>query len=155
MVLRSGRYGPYVTEEPPEGAEEKPRTASLFASHVAGDGRRSTPPSGCSRFRGSWRVDDGEEVLAMNGRYGPYIKRGTETRSLESEEQLFTVDLDEALALLAAPKTARRPGSGEAAAAGAGPGSLVRAFSRGQGRPIWTVRNGWGDEREPALRGRG
>src|SRR3954467_7060983 len=51
---------------------------------------------------------NGEEVTAQNGRYGPYVKRGTESRSLETEEQLFTVSLDEALALLAQPKTRGR-----------------------------------------------
>jgi DNA topoisomerase-1 len=50
----------------------------------------------------------GEEVTAQNGRYGPYVKRGSESRSLESEEQLFTVTLDDALALLAQPKTRGR-----------------------------------------------
>jgi DNA topoisomerase-1 len=50
----------------------------------------------------------GEEVTAQNGRYGPYVKRGTESRSLENEEQLFTVTLDDALALLAQPKTRGR-----------------------------------------------
>jgi len=47
---------------------------------------------------------DGEEVLAANGRYGPYVKRGKESRSLDSEEQLFSITLDEALAKLAEPK---------------------------------------------------
>jgi DNA topoisomerase-1 len=47
----------------------------------------------------------------MNGRYGPFIKRGSETRSLESEEQIFSIDLDQALALLAAPKTRRGRGA--------------------------------------------
>jgi DNA topoisomerase-1 len=51
---------------------------------------------------------DGEEVVAANGRYGPYVKRGKESRSLETEEQLFTVTLDEALALLAQPKARGR-----------------------------------------------
>ena len=51
---------------------------------------------------------DGEEIVATNGRYGPYIKKGAETRSLESEEQLLTVTLDEALALLAQPKQGGR-----------------------------------------------
>ena len=110
VLLRSGRYGPYVTEEPPEGSDERPRTASLFSSMspetlTLDDGLRllSLP-----RVVG---VADGEEVLAMNGRYGPFIKRGTETRSLEGEEQLFTIDLDQALALLAAPKTRRGRGA--------------------------------------------
>ena len=51
---------------------------------------------------------DGAEVLAASGRYGPYVKKGDEFRSLDSEEKLFTVTLDEALALLAAPKTRQR-----------------------------------------------
>jgi DNA topoisomerase-1 len=51
---------------------------------------------------------DGEEITAQNGRYGPYIKQGKESRSLEREDQLFTVTLDEALALLAQPKTRGR-----------------------------------------------
>jgi len=51
---------------------------------------------------------EGQEVQALNGRYGPYIKRGSESRSLESEEQLFGVDLEQALALLAQPKARGR-----------------------------------------------
>jgi DNA topoisomerase I len=51
---------------------------------------------------------DGEEITAQNGRYGPYVKRGADSRSLDSEEQLFTVTLDDALALFAQPKTRAR-----------------------------------------------
>ena len=51
--------------------------------------------------------DDGLPIEALNGRYGPYIKWGKESRSLETEEQLFTVTLDEALALLAQPRQRR------------------------------------------------
>jgi DNA topoisomerase-1 len=51
---------------------------------------------------------DGEEVSALNGRYGPYVKRGSDSRSLETEDQLFTVTLDEAAALFAQPKTRGR-----------------------------------------------
>ena len=58
------------------------------------------------------RSADGEEITAQNGRYGPYMKKGKDTRSLETEEQLFTITLDEALALLAQPK--QRRGRGEA-----------------------------------------
>jgi DNA topoisomerase-1 len=54
---------------------------------------------------------DGEDVEALNGRFGPYIKKGTETRSLESEEQLFTITLEQALELLAKPKERRRRGA--------------------------------------------
>jgi DNA topoisomerase-1 len=54
---------------------------------------------------------DGEEVTAQNGRYGPYVKKGTESRSLDSEEQLLTIGLEEALALLAQPKQRRGRGA--------------------------------------------
>src|SRR5690606_16637977 len=50
---------------------------------------------------------DGVEILALNGRYGPYIQRGDDRRSLESEEQLFTITTEEALALLAEPPRRR------------------------------------------------
>jgi DNA topoisomerase-1 len=106
IVLRSGRYGPYVTEVVPEGSHEKPRTASLLASmspetvSIADALKLLSLP----RVLGS---ADGDEVTALNGRYGPYVKKGTESRSLESEEQLFTVTLEEALALLAQPPQRR------------------------------------------------
>jgi DNA topoisomerase-1 len=72
---------------------------------------------------------DGEEVTAQNGRYGPYVKRGTESRSLESEEQLFTITLDEARALLAEPpkRRGRRGARGPLRELGSDPAS---------GRPI-------------------
>jgi len=111
IVARSGRYGPYVTEVLPDGAEEKPRTASLFSSmapeNVSLDDalRLLTLP----RVVGTV---DGEDVTAQNGRYGPYVKRGSESRSLETEEQLFTVTLEEASALFAQPP--RRRGRGAA-----------------------------------------
>jgi DNA topoisomerase-1 len=101
IVLRSGRYGPYVTEVLDNG--EKPRTASLLKTMspetVTLDDALTllTLP----RVLGE---SDGEEVVAANGRYGPYVKQGKETRSLESEEQLFTISLDDALALLAQPR---------------------------------------------------
>jgi DNA topoisomerase I len=47
---------------------------------------------------------DGVEITAQNGRYGPYLKKGTDSRSLESEDQLFNITLDEALAIYAQPK---------------------------------------------------
>src|SRR3712207_6889583 len=51
---------------------------------------------------------DGAKIVAAAGRYGPYVKRGDDYRSLDSEDKIFTVTLDEALALLAAPKTRQR-----------------------------------------------
>ena len=114
VVAKSGRFGPYVTEVLPDDAPKgaKPRTASLFQSMnldtvTLDDARRllSLP-----RVVGEL---DGEPVTAQNGRYGPYIKRGTDSRSLEGEEQIFTITLDEAKALLAQPK-ARGRGRGAA-----------------------------------------
>jgi DNA topoisomerase-1 len=58
---------------------------------------------------------DGEPVTVQNGRYGPYVKRGSESRSLESEEQMFTVTLDQAKALLSQPKPRGRAARSAAA----------------------------------------
>jgi DNA topoisomerase I len=109
IVARSGRYGPYVTEVLSDGADDKPRTASLFSSMST----ETIALEDALRLLSLPRVVgqvDGEDVTAQNGRYGPYIKRGAESRSLASEEQLFTVTLDEARALLAEPP--RRRGRG-------------------------------------------
>ena len=84
VVVRTGRYGPYVTETLPDGSEEKPRTASLLASMSP----ESVTLDDALRLLSLPRVVgtlDGDEVTAQNGRYGPYVKKGTESRSLESE----------------------------------------------------------------------
>jgi DNA topoisomerase I len=103
IVLRSGRYGPYVTESLPEGDESKPRTASLLKSMSPETVTLDDALKLLSLPR-TLGESDGEEVVAANGRYGPYVKQGKESRSLASEEQLFTVTLEDALALLAQPK---------------------------------------------------
>ncbi|HEY7208497.1 MAG TPA: type I DNA topoisomerase [Gaiellaceae bacterium] len=108
LVAKTGRYGPYVTEVLPEGAKEKPRTASLFKSMSP----ETVTLDDALRLLALPRtlgVDpaDGEEVVARNGRYGPYVQKGKESRSLSSEEQLLEIGLDEALALLAQPKQRR------------------------------------------------
>jgi len=113
VVAREGRYGPYVAALPPEGSEEKPRTASLFKSMSL----ETITLEDALRLLSLPRVlgeVDGEEVTAQNGRYGPYVQKGKETRSLESEEQLFTTTLEQALELLSKPK--ERRGRGKAAA---------------------------------------
>ncbi len=108
IVVRTGRYGPYVTELLEEGEEkEKPRTASLLTTMspetvtLEDALRLLTLP----RTLGS---PDGEDVIVTNGRYGPYVRRGKESRSLETEEEMFTITLDEALAKLAEPRTRGR-----------------------------------------------
>ncbi len=123
IVARDGRYGPYVTEvlPTPEAPEEgapapkkapkaaKPRTASLFKSMSLDTVDLPTALKLLSLPR-VVGVDpaDGGEITAQNGRYGPYLKKGTDSRSLTDEEALFTVTLDEALALYAQPKTRGR-----------------------------------------------
>jgi DNA topoisomerase-1 len=103
VLVRNGRYGPYVTEEADEG--EKPKTASLFKSMSPESVTLEDvlPLLALPRTVG---VDPGtgEDIVVSNGRYGPYVKRGKETRSLAGEEQLLTLTLDESLALLAQPK---------------------------------------------------
>jgi DNA topoisomerase-1 len=125
IQVRSGRYGPYVTEVLPEGSGAKPRTASLFSTMSP----ESVTLDEAVRLLSLPRVvgvHDGEEVVAQNGRYGPYVKKGKESRSLESEEQLFTVTLEQALALLAEPprrRGRRGPPKAPLRELGADPGS--------------------------------
>jgi len=107
VLVRAGRYGPYVTTQPLDGAEA--RTASLFKNMDI----ETVSLDDALRLLSLPRTlgedpANGDEVTAQNGRYGPYVKRGAESRSLESEEQLFTVTLEHALALLAQPKTRGR-----------------------------------------------
>ena len=115
LVARSGRYGPYVTEVLPEDSKEKPRTASLFKSMSLDTITLEDALRLLQLPRTVGVAEDGEEIVAANGRYGPFLKQGKETRSLESEEQLLTVTLPEALAILAQPR--QRRGQGAAAAA--------------------------------------
>ncbi|TXR52381.1 type I DNA topoisomerase [Quadrisphaera setariae] len=117
VVTRAGRFGPYVTEVLEDGAPKsaKPRTASLFKSMqlqtVGLD--EALKLLSLPRLVGTDPAT-GEEITAQNGRYGPYLKKGTDSRSLTSEDQLFEVTLEEALALYAEPKRGR---GGRAAAA--------------------------------------
>jgi len=106
VVAKNGRYGPYVTEVLPEGAPKsaKPRTGSLFASMSLDTVSLEDAVRLLSLPRVVGTDAEGVEITAQNGRYGPYLKRGTDSRSLTTEEQLFTVTLDEALAIYAQPK---------------------------------------------------
>jgi DNA topoisomerase I len=109
VFAKAGRYGPYVQlGEPEEGSKTKPKTGSLFKTMSVEDITldQALRLLSLPRVLG---VDpaDGEEIEALNGRYGPYIKKGKDSRSLDSEEQLFTITLEEALAILAQPKLRR------------------------------------------------
>jgi DNA topoisomerase-1 len=107
IVAKSGRFGPYVTEVLPEGATGKPRTSSLLKSMALDTVtledalRLLTLPRTLGEL-------DGEPVTAQNGRYGPYVKKGTDSRSLDGDEQLFTVSLAEAKELFDQPKARGR-----------------------------------------------
>ncbi len=107
IVAKSGRYGPYVTEVLEEGAPKgaKPRTGSLFASMSVETVTLEQALQLLSLPRVVGKAADGEEITAQNGRYGPYLKKGTDSRSLASEAQIFDITLEEAEAIYAQPKT--------------------------------------------------
>ncbi|OZM82471.1 DNA topoisomerase I [Pseudonocardia sp. MH-G8] len=120
IVAKEGRYGPYVTEILPEPeqpaatngaakkkapAKPKPRTGSLFKT-MATDTvtlEEALRLLSLPRLVGT-DPESGEEITAQNGRYGPYLKKGTDSRSLTGEEQLFSVTLEEALEIYKQPK---------------------------------------------------
>ncbi|MFI9629874.1 type I DNA topoisomerase [Streptomyces sp. NPDC052042] len=110
IVAKAGRYGPYVTEVLPEGTPKtgknavKPRTASLFKSMSLDTVTLADALRLMSLPRVVGEDVDGVEITAQNGRYGPYLKKGTDSRSLASEQQLFDITLEEALAIYAQPK---------------------------------------------------
>ncbi|MFE9607827.1 type I DNA topoisomerase [Streptomyces sp. NPDC006012] len=110
IVAKGGRYGPYVTEILPEGTPKtgknavKPRTASLFKSMSLDTVTLEEALRLMSLPRVVGKDADGVEITAQNGRYGPYLKKGTDSRSLQAEDQLFTITLEEAEAIYAQPK---------------------------------------------------
>ena len=115
VFAKSGRYGPYIQwgtmDAPPEGME-KPKMVSLFKTMNI---ERITMKDALDllslpRIVGNDPAD-GEPITAQNGRYGPYISKGSESRSLQSEEQLLEITLEDALALLAQPRTFGRRGA--------------------------------------------
>ena len=132
IVAKAGRFGPYVTEvlEDDAAKSARPRTASLLKSmdldSVTLDEaiRLLTLPRTLGEL-------DGEPVTVQNGRYGPYVKKGAESRSLESEDQMFTVTLAEAQTLLAQPKP-----RGRAARAAAAPPLKELGLDSASGQPI-------------------
>ncbi|TDN92112.1 type I DNA topoisomerase [Microbacterium sp. BK668] len=136
IVVKDGRFGPYVQETEPvdpdsvdeatgevvEGAPKKrgakkepapkPRTASLFKSMSVDTIDLDT----ALRLLSLPRVvgtdpESGDVITAQNGRYGPYLKKGTDSRTLQSEQQIFDITLDEALAVYAQPKYGARGAS--------------------------------------------
>ncbi|MFD5226600.1 type I DNA topoisomerase [Microbacterium sp. NPDC058342] len=137
IVVKDGRFGPYVQENEPvadddtvdeatgevvdaprkKGAKKKeaapkPRTASLFRSMSVEtiDLETALKLLGLPRVVGA-DPESGEQITAQNGRFGPYLKKGTDSRSLESESQIFDVTLEQALELYAQPKYGGRRAS--------------------------------------------
>lgn len=110
LAAKDGRYGPYVTEVLPEGSAEKPRTASLFKTMTL-EGVTLEDAVRLLTLPRTLTAPDGAEIVVSNGRYGPFVKKGTETRSLESEDQLLTLTVDEAEEILARPKERRGRGA--------------------------------------------
>ncbi|MDT0117499.1 type I DNA topoisomerase [Microbacterium sp. PRF11] len=135
VVVKDGRFGPYVqevdAEEPDEvdqatgevveapkkrGAKKeaapKPRTASLFRSMSVDTIDLGTALQLLSlpRVVGVDPETDAE-ITAQNGRFGPYLKKGTDSRSLDNEQQIFDITLEEALARYAEPKYGARRAS--------------------------------------------
>ncbi|MEW2163581.1 type I DNA topoisomerase [Streptomyces sp. NPDC007084] len=110
IIAKDGRYGPYVTEVLPEGTPKtgknavKPRTASLFKSMSLDTVTLEDALKLMSLPRVVGTDAEGVEITAQNGRYGPYLKKGTDSRSLTSEDQLFTITLEEALEIYSQPK---------------------------------------------------
>ncbi len=120
IVAKEGRFGPYVTEVLPEpedakAKKAKPRTGSLFKTMSV----ETVTLDDALRLLSLPRVvgkdpTSGDEITAQNGRYGPYLKKGTDSRSLATEEDIFTVTLDEALKIYAEPKRRGRQAAASA-----------------------------------------
>jgi len=109
VTVRSGRFGAYVQlGDQPEGSKVKPRRASLFKT-MAPESVTLEQALALLELPRSIGVDpsDGQEITAQNGRFGPYLKKGSDSRSLGSEEDLLTIDLPAALAVFAQPKRGR------------------------------------------------
>jgi DNA topoisomerase-1 len=108
VFLRDGRYGPYVQLGEAGEAKEKPRTSSLFSSMSIETVTFDDALKLLSLPREVGNDPQGVPIQALTGRYGPYISRGTDRRSLTAEEQVFSVTVEEALALLAQPRQRMR-----------------------------------------------
>ncbi len=112
MYVKSGRFGPYVQLGEREDGGDKPKMASLWKSMEPETVtlEQAVVLLSFPREVGS-HPETGEIITVQDGRYGPYVKMGTETRSLESQEQLATITLDEAVAKLKEPKRGRGSGA--------------------------------------------
>jgi DNA topoisomerase-1 len=125
VVAKSGRFGPYITEIFPEEPVElndkgevkkkrkkkdapKPKTASLLSTMNLDTITLDDALQLLSLPRVLGTNSAGDEITVQNGRYGPYLKAGADSRTLTSEDQLFSINLDEALEIYSKPKERRR-----------------------------------------------
>ncbi len=118
VFAKNGRFGPYVQWGEPDALPpgfDKPKMASLFKTMTLErmTVEQATELLSLPRSLGH-DPRDNAEIVTNNGKFGPYVQKGTEYRSLDNEERLLTVTLAEALVLLAAPKTFRGRGGGVA-----------------------------------------
>ena len=108
VVVKAGRYGPYVqVGEAQPGSKARPATASLFKAMDPGTVTLDEGLRLLSLPRVVGAAPDGQEIVAQNGRYGPYLTKGSDTRTMAAEEDLFTVTVEQALELFAQPKRGR------------------------------------------------
>lgn len=119
VYAKNGRYGPYVQWGAPDNLPPgltKPKMSSLFKTMVL---ERLTLDEATSLLQLPRTLGtdpaDGEPIVVNNGRYGPYVQKARDFRSLSNEEQLLTIGLEEALSILAQPKVYRRGGASMAA----------------------------------------
>jgi DNA topoisomerase-1 len=123
IIAKSGRFGPYITEllpvvEPeltPAGKKKKKKadtpkakTASLLSTMTLDTVTYEDALFLLSLPRILGTNEAGDEITVQNGRYGPYMKAGLDSRTLTSEDQLFLITLEEALDIYAKPKERRR-----------------------------------------------
>ena len=107
IVVKNGRYGPYVAIAD-EGAD-KPKTASLFKS-MSPETVTYEEALKLLALPREVGIDPETQVMitAQNGKFGPYLKRGADSRSLEREEQILEITLDQAIEIYKQPKTRGR-----------------------------------------------
>ncbi len=121
IIAKSGRFGPYITEVFPEvvlaegekkkkkkADDPKPKTASLLSTMSLDTVTYEDALRLLSLPRVLGTNSSGEDITVQNGRYGPYLKAGVDSRTLTSEDQLFSLTLDEALEIYSKPKERRR-----------------------------------------------
>ncbi len=112
VLVITGRFGPFVQlGELPPGSKDKPKRSSLFSSMDPTTVNLDEALNLLSLPRVVGTDEDGKEITAQNGRYGPYIKKDTDSRSLGSEDELFSVTLEQARAIFAQPKQRRGRGA--------------------------------------------